>query len=405
MIIRQQVTCFSCKEKFIGRFGIEQSSNTNLIFPCPNCNCKLECDIIQDKKVKFKSHDFQCKESTGDQNEKKLKKITIYTEIPSNINNENLEINFPFMQLIEILDNNFDKYYEITCFFDKYFNKIAHVNKKICNHLQNNKIDLAFKTIFDFDKSKTPYEKNKYNKIRFIYIWLTAPFFKVIGRDRMYNILSEYYQHLNNNLEHKSSKYQQLLNIIVNDTNYQFLKKNSLNLYLRYFNNIYAFFPAIIYDLIEKKDEINVNDYKIYRNDFDYLKSIYLDTFEIVNKYSYIIGTILNLSIRNDYSFFSNEKTYSFKKFSKLKSFEKLKVYNEIPIFKDKLFNLDKDLRNNLGHFSVSYDYLTSSVIYENGKKENYILFLYKIFELMKVLWFLIKVTEKIEHDYYYLNK
>ncbi len=86
-------------------------------------------------------------------------------------------------------------------------------------------------------------------------------------------------------------------------------------------------------------------------------------------------------------------------KFKKMPAYDKMFVLDELPKLKNFINNVQRPLRNDIGHFNVRYDFRKGVLAYDDGTEQNYINFLKFVLDAVRSLWFVIVLTEKIELD------
>jgi len=403
MILRRFIKCHSCENWSIFRIGVDKSKKTDFLVPCPFCKIKLEFTLIQnleDKSLKIISEDFNDSDCLLNNLEGiKSKVLTIYSEIPIDLKSKKKD-NMPFLDLMSFIGSeNHQKLNEITSFYHIFHENILNDHKKLISLSKTYDWKSMRKFLSTFFKNGQIKNYNHVKTIHFYYHTFHATFVPLIDLNQMTIIMDEYFYHLNNCFDNKTQKYKQLLEEFVKEHNFNLFKHKILDLYVRVFDDIHSYFPGQIYEFMNEDTKRRISDFRLYRNDFDLIKSQYVDIFEMSSKLLFYLGSILNISVRNEPTLYSNLKKISPKKFKKDRTFNKLFVLNELPELKKILLKLDRPLRNSLGHFNASYDYLDGNLIYEDGKKENYILFLNDMLNAIKVIWYMMKIIEKVEID------
>ncbi len=214
----------------------------------------------------------------------------------------------------------------------------------------------------------------------------------------MVEISDEYFVYLNDCLDNKKEKYSLLIKSFVQDHSFNSFKLKVFETHFRAIENYYAYIPGFAYEYFSSTAQKDINDYRVYRDDFNLIKSLYLDIFELLSRMLFYLGCIVNLSIRNDYRIYSTGMIKS-QKFKKMPAYDKMFVLDELPKLKNFINNVQRPLRNDIGHFNVRYDFRKGVLAYDDGTEQNYINFLKFVLDAVRSLWFVIVLTEKIELD------
>jgi len=220
----------------------------------------------------------------------------------------------------------------------------------------------------------------------------------LIEIDKMVEISNEYFVYLNDCLANKKDKYALLLENFINHHDFKSFKLKVFETHLRAIENYYAYIPGLAYEYFSSAAKKDINNYRVYRDDFNLIKSLYLDIFELLSRMLFYIGCIVNLSIRDDYQMYYTGMIKA-KKFKKLPAYDRMFVLKELPKLEKFINNVQHPLRNNIGHFNVRYDFRKGVLAYDDGTEQNYIIFLKFVLDAVRSLWFVIVLTEKIELD------
>ncbi|ADO82693.1 hypothetical protein [Ilyobacter polytropus] len=141
---------------------------------------------------------------------------------------------------------------------------------------------------------------------------------------------------------------------------------------------------------------------------FEEIKDIYIDNYEVILSCSDIVIAIDNLIINNDFNNMQvtgASKTKTLSKYRKLSNGHKLNFINENESYFNKLLesDLDKEIRNSIGHNSYSFDSVSQNITFKknNGssKKMSLVLFLMKLWDSFITcynLWYFYKELNKL---------
>ena len=180
-------------------------------------------------------------------------------------------------------------------------------------------------------------------------------------------------------------------------------KKQVYETYYKIIKNFDSFITGLFHESIPDNLKSDLDNYRLFRDDYDIIKTLYQDIFELNSKSMLYIGSIVNLSKRNNPRHFASGIN-SCNSFRKLTSFKKLEVLDEFVLLKDFINNVSRPMRNRIGHFCAEYDYISGNLIFEDGSSQNYIEFLGQFLCSVKSIWFLLVLVEKVEIDRYRLS-
>ncbi len=177
------------------------------------------------------------------------------------------------------------------------------------------------------------------------------------------------------------------------------------------FSHYDALIPGLTYEYL--KDKVNINELQIFRDDFDELKIIYQDLFEISSTALAYIGAFVNLSFRDSPDKWSKKwkggNTRGIKRILEDRASEREFIVDEMPYLKALYDEIDRHTRNDIGHFKIYYDFKSGMLIDEKGNQENIRLFLYDLLGAVRVTFSLISFTAfvNMEYDDYmdYINR
>lgn len=142
---------------------------------------------------------------------------------------------------------------------------------------------------------------------------------------------------------------------------------------VRVFQKADALCPAIAY---EHLPGIDVREFKIFRDDLDVLKSLYVDLFELASRGLAYLGTVVNLHRRGDPEKWSNGKATTLGKMLSARAVDREFVVGELTGCARLYAGLNRHTRNEFGHCKVHYDFSSGCLVDSDGNEENFLLFL-----------------------------
>lgn len=221
-----------------------------------------------------------------------------------------------------------------------------------------------------------------------------APF---IAEQEMIEILDEYYTFLNDCFNKKDA-YKTLLDGWNHMPLYRGFRTKCLSAFLRVLSHFDAFIVGLLYNEMPNDLKLKIDDYRIFRDDYSIVKTLYQDLFELTSQFLIFFGGIVNLSTRNDPGhYFTGIR--SLNAFKRKTAFERFQILSEVPKLARLIGGVSRPMRNSIGHFSADYEPCTGNLRYDDGNQQNYIVFLGDFFSAVKSLWFILVFVEKVDID------
>jgi len=214
----------------------------------------------------------------------------------------------------------------------------------------------------------------------------------------MFDYLDEYFPHLNECMEKKKIAYASLLNDWSVDPQYRGFRLKALSSFLRVLSHFDAFVVGLLFNEMPKKMQDDIDSYRIFRDDYAFVKGLYQDLFELTSQLLIFLGNIVNLSVRGNAEHYYTGETTT-KKFIQQSAFNRFKILPEFPVVSTLLGNVSRPMRNSIGHFSADYEPCTGNLRYDDGSNQNYIAFLGDFYSAVKSLWFILIFIEKTDVD------
>jgi hypothetical protein len=220
----------------------------------------------------------------------------------------------------------------------------------------------------------------------------------LISIPEMVEFLDEYYVFLNDCLDNKKSAYKALLEEWSNLPLYRGLRAKALSTFLRVLSHFDAFIVGLLFNEMPDTLKAQIDDYRIFRDDYSVVKAFYQDLFELTSQLLIFLGAVINLSTRGTpWQYVTGVK--SLNAFKKKPAFERFKILSELPKLSSLVGGVSRPMRNSIGHFSADYRPCTGQLQYDDGTAKNYIVFLGELFAAVKSLWFILIVIEKTDID------
>jgi hypothetical protein len=220
----------------------------------------------------------------------------------------------------------------------------------------------------------------------------------LISVEEIADILDEYYQYLNDCFSNKTVQYRDMLRGWSQDVEFTSFRSKVLTTFSRVLKNFDAFIVGLLVDEMPTHLRASIDEFRIYRDDYHVVKSLYQDLFELTSQALVFLGAFINLSKRGDpWHYVTGIKSY--KAFKKCKAFKRFNILVETPRLASLLGAVSRPMRNTIGHFSADYDPCSGRITYDDGATINYLEFLAQFYAAVKALWIILIVVEKVDLD------
>jgi hypothetical protein len=399
MINRYRGICESCQQQFVFRAVVPLATTDSLRFCCPGCNIELSSGLSLDYSVPrmdLKPHGFIL------DNEHALVNgpvVTVATDLPVHKTlhtNVLMEGGSPFLLLSQKMGPSFiDWRNKVDALQMLRQNQFSHV-KQIVDYARAANWGMVRKCLETMLEADAP--KDDISTIYKCFRMMGVFYAPLISIPEMAEFLEEYYVFLNDCFNNKKSEYKSLLEEWSNLPLYRSLRTKALSTFIRVLSHFDAFIVGLMYNEMPSTLKVQIDDYRIFRDDYSVVKAVYQDLFELMSQLLIFLGAVINLSARGTpWQYVTGAK--SLNAFKKRPAFERFKILSELPKLSGLIGGVSRPMRNSIGHFSADYQPCTGQLQYDDGTSMNYIVFLGELFAAVKSLWFIMIVIEKTDID------
>lgn len=174
----------------------------------------------------------------------------------------------------------------------------------------------------------------------------------------------------------KGTAYEETVTeMLDNDRSRQF-RIQTISATLRCYENFDAVLPALAFERMKPKVREHPEDFRISRDDFEVLKGIYVDVFELFSRSFGFLGLEANLSHRQDRHRWLDANTRTLAKFLRLRAVDREFVVKEFPAVNKLSDQVRRHTRNDIGHYSIWHDVSTGELVASDGQRTPFLLFL-----------------------------
>lgn len=147
-----------------------------------------------------------------------------------------------------------------------------------------------------------------------------------------------------------------------------------------------ALFPSL-WALAIVERGLPIDEYRVTRNDFDSIKVRYQDLFELASRGLVFAASIKNLGVRGDPACFVDGQRRTLNRaLNNTRAVDRESWLAEFPAAKVLYENMQRHMRNHIGHRLVRYDFTSGTVVDDDGAETNYLLFLADYLHAVRLL-------------------
>lgn len=401
MINRYNAACHHCEKSFIFRVVVPYAKTESLCFCCPCCNVELRAGLSLDltiPKMDLSPVGFTLSPSTGS---RLLSTITVSTEIPVHRQKHLLSLpdgGSPFLFIIKELGKNalawknkIDTLQFLREHLSESLQTLLDRMRGFEWHHTQSLLEKDFKVHFTDDSTQYDCIYSCYRTLNILYVPLISPKDLALPLD-------EYFQCINHCIDKEKESYRNLLEFWAAGFEFKSFRSRVLTTFIRVLINFDAFITGLLVADMPESMKSRIDDFRIFRTDYDIVKALYQDLFELTSQATLFFGPIVNLAKRQSpWKYVTGVDSHT--KFRKLPAFERFKILDEMPWLKQTLGTVSRPMRNCIGHFSAEYETFTGNLRYDDGSSKNYIIFLGELADAVKALRIVLAVVEKIDLD------
>jgi len=401
MINRFVASCGHCQGEFILRVVVPHAKTEGMLFCCPHCIAELSAGITLDLSVpKMDLHPvhFKLRQWAGEQ---LPAVVTISTELPVHREKHVLPLTeggSPFLLMVKelgpmVLDWR-AKVDGLQDLREKAFTKVSALLDRVRSG-DWGRVRQILEREFN---EHLPEPLTEYAVIYCSYRVLNTIYAPLMTIEAVAETLDEYFQYINDCISRRRPEYKRLLELWSVGNEFRSFRFRVLTALMRVLRNFDAFIAGLLIQEMPVPLRARIDEFRIYRNDYDVVKSLYQDLFELVSQSLLFFGAVINLSTRGDpWHYFNGISSY--RGFKKAKAFERFKILDETPRVAAVLGAVSRPMRNAIGHFSAEYEPCSGNIRYEDGSKLNYLAFLGEFFAAVRALWIILAIVEKLDLD------
>ncbi len=399
LIVRTDIFCPGCNQKIRLRISIGLDKSQPFYLICKNCKAVIHGRLLLGEPPSYWL-EFEEKNIKVGHHEQPDQVINLHPDLPSIIDAADMTDSggSPFLSQIELMESQ----YMLSLFMERlgFFRGIIASDWNSLYRLSEYYLNREWKY---FDKEAKHLLGDEYpNNISTlgrhdIYHRLLEILFMNITPKGIYSDLKAEYSGVLTKIAKDSEEVLKEYNdFLLQNFDIQDLQRKTIERLYFIVNNFSALAPAFPVFFYKDYSIIETNKLRILRDDFNILKSHFLDAFEICHKILTIVVGMQNILERKHWDAFPNNKPQSLKKYHILTNFQKAK-YITLPRLKEAWYKLlDRKLRNMIGHASARHNLQNGLIELEDGRKIPYVEFVYKTLALTEMILFSMHILKMI---------
>jgi hypothetical protein len=157
-----------------------------------------------------------------------------------------------------------------------------------------------------------------------------------------------------------------------------------------------ALFPALWAERMDGR--VDLNAYRVMRDDFARRKSGYQDLFELASRTLAFTVPIANLAQRGDAEAYVDGKKRALSKARRSTAFDRGGWLSEFPLAEALYAAVKRNTRNDIGHALVRQDVARGVLVYEDGSEQNYMLFLIDALQAIRLSRYVFDVLQILDY-------
>ena len=365
MLAYNVVQCLSCEELVNLWIGVGLAERQPMVFLCPYCGSELHIVLVLDYKkisAEIESNDIVIIDEERDESRKG---VNLYADLPVRKDKQGVSMaqgGSAFMDLSGQIP--WDEFVDYNKFKDKIHSLYQVVYPIIRRTKELYLIENYEALARQLKKIKGIQLKNDEPKhVITTYHNILMNFglpdfediiFKAAFGDTFLNFMDCKKKYL--------EKTNDLLSIFWNQYRYAVFSRKLIEVFLRFMSKFDTLSLGVAYSRLIKAG-CNLNDYLVFRSDFNELKSIYVDGYETAMQGLTFIIPIYNLAVRGDSEHWSNGVNESLSKFTKKTSYNKEFSFNNEPALRDIFTGMNRNLRNKIGHNDILFIFKSQQIV------------------------------------------
>lgn len=364
--------CQACRKPFAFRMGVGAADHQAFVCECPHCSAALHGVLHADQRnpnLRFESEDMESVPERKARGWESWPGITVYTDLPVHVScigksmqdggSAFLTLN-RFMPEAQWLDYN------------RRVHSLQDLRLQLVPPLRRATAHFIAKDWLKVSKALEAALPGESSEVRASFHAVLSVLFSPLFSEANMTWADEVAAVFQSAASTRSAEWLTLREVL-HKLGFRQFRRQIVDTIVSAFQKADALCPAIAY---EHMPSIDVAEFKIFRDDLDVLKSLYVDLFELASRGLVYLGAAANLERRGDPEKWSNGKTTKIDKMLSARAVDREFIAAEFPACCQLYAGLNRHTRNDFGHCKVHYDFASGCLVDEDGNEETFLLFL-----------------------------
>lgn len=406
VVNRNHVRCRSCESEFAIRISVGGGLQ-RFVFPCPVCSTQLTGEFFAEqptgpgawetplKPFELRSDDFERLEYDDARDATDMLAVAVDTEIP-------VHLSMFAMPVGEIKGTPFIRFVQEAPQDDAFLQALQSVNElreirfgllpslrraavfyagggmdRLSNELQN---------VPGYNGSQLAYAA-PWEAVSVLFRICLA----VIGAEPVREPASEEFNALLRRARARNADSVRILFAEYAELGSATARRALVDTFLAVFADGDALVPGL---LLEATPELDIDNFRIQRSDFDALKSRYQDIFELTSRSLVLPVSLANIVYRGDLRSYPDGRRRSLPQALKATAATREDWLAGLPHTEKLYSQASRQTRNLIGHRLLSYDYERAALIDDAGNAHNYLRFLADYLNMVRTLGYVVDLVE-----------
>ncbi len=406
MIIRYRLKCRSCDEVSLIRIGLGTAEEEKFAYQCPKCKVILRGVLKLDYRRRdweLKSEDFEMVPQASVPDDA-LPALSIYTDLPVHKSRMGMSlgpIGSAFLSLIEFIGNErFPEYLTRSHMIQRMRLETLPILRRAARHYVARDLKSLGKVLSKTagqDARQDP--DDEFQRLFGLLYGPLQPWDNPIGWEL------ELHSLLQRSRSANETAYGDTMAEMVEKGGFPEYRRKVVNASISCFEKVDAILPPLAYEYFTDESKAKWAEFRIFRDDFEELKVLYMDVFELASRCVPYVGLFANLLGRGNPWLWADGKSRSLKSAMRLKAADREFILDELPKAKLLYQGISRKTRNKIGHYKVEHDIETGSLVDERGERTNFLLFLSDFLGAVRMTAYLLLFTGAVTLDYERFSK
>lgn len=399
MLNRRTAQCHSCGNRYVLSIGVGLAPEQRLAWPCPVCGVPQHAHLTVDyRDITFdlKSHDFDQLESIDFEG---LQGVNVYAELPVHVSSKGVGLRdggSAFLKLMQYMGG--EAFYAMTQRKDdmqRQHSTVLPMVRREAGHYVNEKWEALFRQLKKDGVLQLPGLGDVHPCYSYVRA-LNMVFVPLLDAPQMQGITDEFVAMMEDCARNHQTAFDAALHDMFHSQGFRLIRQRVIGTVFRLFDAYDAVLAGLIFESFTEDAKSKEAEFRLYRDDFDQLKALYLDVFEGMNHMVLYVGMLLNLSKRSDVRAWANGRKQSYSKAKDTTAETREFVLDELPACKALVGRANRSLRNDIGHYSVHLDIGTGRLVLADGSTKNLLEFHQDLLYVARLAYVLVVFVEKI---------